>query len=92
MLNEHPEVALVSCEINYIDFQGNTIGKDREACSPELVEWYLLFYNRLAGHSQVAFRRELVINLKGYAEDYRYSQDYELWCRIVKVRKNFHTT
>lgn len=89
VLNEHPEVALASCDIEIIDSQGNFIEKFQRACEPDLVEWYLLFYNRLAGHSQVMFRRELVITLEGYCESYRYSQDYELWCRIVKVGKIF---
>ena len=33
------------------------------------------------------FRRETVINLGGYCETYRCSQDYELWCRLVRVGK-----
>ncbi|GAB1545552.1 hypothetical protein NUACC21_82280 [Scytonema sp. NUACC21] len=85
LLDRYPNIALVSCDIEYVDFEGYLIGKDQNVCSPELVGWYLLFYNRVAGHSQVIFRRELVINLNGYCERYRYSQDYELWCRIIKV-------
>ncbi|BAY87273.1 glycosyl transferase family protein [Calothrix parasitica NIES-267] len=87
VLNNNPEVALVSCDIEIIDSQGNPIDKLQRACEPDLVEWYLIFCNRLAGHSQVMFRRELVVNLGGYCESYRYSQDYELWCRIVKLGK-----
>lgn len=86
-LNEHPEVILVSCDLELIDSKGNLIGKFQRACNPDLVGWYLLFYNHLAGHSQVMFRRETVINLGGYCENRRYSQDYELWCRLVKVGK-----
>lgn len=89
LLDKQLEVALVSCEIEYINSEGHTIGKDQEACVPELVAWYLLFYNRLAGHSQVIFRHQLAMNLGGYSESYRYSQDYEFWCRIVKVGKIF---
>lgn len=86
-LDKDSEVILVSCDLELIDSKGNSSGKFQRACAPELVGWYLLFYNHLAGHSQVTFRRETVINLGGYCETRRYSQDYELWCRLVKVGK-----
>ncbi len=89
LLDKHLEVALASCEIEYINPEGGFIGKDLSACAPDLVAWYLLFFNRLSGHSQVVFRKKLVLDLGGYCESYRYSQDYELWCRIVKIRKIF---
>jgi glycosyltransferase involved in cell wall biosynthesis len=87
VLDSHPAIALVSCDIEVIDSEGNCIGKHHRACESDLVGWYLLFYNHLAGHSQTIFRRELVMNLGAYCESYRYSQDYELWCRLVRVGK-----
>ncbi|NJN10964.1 MAG: glycosyltransferase [Richelia sp. RM2_1_2] len=87
LLEKHPEISLVSCDIELIDSQGNFIGKCQRTCEPDLVSWYLLFYNRLAGHSQVMFRRQLVIELGGYDENRRYSQDYELWSRMIDVSK-----
>ncbi|CVK19931.1 glycosyltransferase family 2 protein [Sporomusa sphaeroides] len=45
----------------------------------------LLFYNSLA-HSTVIFRRNLLCKLGlCYNEEYRYSQDYELWIRCSGV-------
>ncbi|MDJ0688707.1 MAG: glycosyltransferase [Xenococcaceae cyanobacterium MO_188.B32] len=86
-LQEHPEIILASCDIELINVEGLTIDKYQRHCEPDLVAWYLLFYNRLGGHSQVMFRREITINLGGYLENCRYSQDYELWCRLIKVGK-----
>ncbi len=85
LLDKHSEVVLTSCDIEVIDSEGNSVAKHQRACEPELVAWYLLFYNHLAGHSQVMFRRKSVEDLGGYCETYRYCQDYELWCRLVKV-------
>lgn len=82
-----PEVVLVSCDLEIINAQGKTVSKYQRACDRNLVPWYLLFHNRLAGHSQVMFKREPVLQLGGYSSDRRYSQDYELWCRLVKVGK-----
>ncbi|MEO1693370.1 MAG: glycosyltransferase [Cyanobacteria bacterium J06631_6] len=85
VLEKSADIGLVSCNINLIDSQGNSLGKLDRACDTDIVGWYLLFYNRLAGHSQVMFRRQLVIKLRGYDEARLYSQDYELWCRLINV-------
>ena len=87
LLEKHSEIGLVSCDLELIDSQGNSIGKYQRSCDPDLVNFYLLFYNRLAGHSQVMFRRQLAIELGGYDENRRYSQDYELWSRMMSVCK-----
>lgn len=85
LLDQEPEVVLVSCNLELINSEGCITGMYQRACAPELVPWYLLFYNRLAGHSQVVYRREIVKSLGSYSESRRYSQDYELWCRLAKV-------
>lgn len=87
LLDKQPEVVLISCDIELINAEGCFVGKHQRACDPDLVAWYLLFHNRLAGHSQVMFRQKSAMNLGGYSEIYRCSQDYELWCRLVKVGK-----
>lgn len=85
LLDQHFEVVLVSCDLEVIDADGLTTDKWQQACDSDLVTWYLLFYNHLGGHSQVMFRREVALNLDGYSEAFRYCQDYELWCRLVKT-------
>ena len=87
LLDKHPEVVLASCDIEVINSEGCLVKKHQRACDSDLVAWYLLFYNYVAGHSQVMFRRKSVMNLGGYSETYRCSQDYELWCRLVRVGK-----
>lgn len=87
LLDKHPEFVLVSCNLELIDSEGSIIGKYQRACEPDLVPWYLLFYNRLAGHSQVMFRRKPALDLGGYSQIYPHNEDYELWCRLVKVGK-----
>ncbi|NER78117.1 MAG: glycosyltransferase [Leptolyngbya sp. SIO1D8] len=83
--NKHPETVLISSEIQRIRPNGTLGNISDRSCPSDLLSWHLLFHNHLGGHSQVMFRREPVVNLGGYNEAYRYSQDYELWCRLVKV-------
>lgn len=85
MLEQHPAVILVSCDLELIDSKGNHIRKLQRACEPTLVAWHLLFFNYIAGHSQVMFRRQPAMELGGYSETRRYCEDYELWSRLVKV-------
>jgi len=86
-LDKHPDVVLVSSNIEFIDDRGKSLGESDRAAEPYLIAWYLLFYNHIGGHSQVVFRRQPVIDLGGYSEDLRYSQDYELWLRMTKSNK-----
>lgn len=85
VLDKHQKVILVSCDIEIINSEGTLLGKLQRACDPKLVAWYLIFHNRIAGHSQVMFRRKPVLNLGGYSQINSYSEDYELWCRLAKV-------
>jgi len=88
VLDEQPDCVLVSCNIQLIQGRNQkVIEVMNRSCPPELVDWYLLFYNHVAGHSQVMYRRSNVITLGGYSEQWLYSEDYELWCRFAKSKK-----
>ena len=85
VLDRHPEAVLVSCDIEVINSEGAFVKKEERSCEPQWVSWYLMFYNHIGGHSQVIFRTQTAKELGGYSEVYRYSQDYEFWCRLVKA-------
>lgn len=87
VLEKEPEVVLVSCDLEVIDSEGYKIKEDRRACPSNLIPWYLLFYNYVGGHSQVMFRYRPIQELGGYSESCQYSQDYELWSRLINVGK-----
>ncbi len=86
-LDEHSEVILVSANYEYIDSTGLSLGKLQLAEDPILTAWYLLFYNRIGAHGLTMFRHKVVSEIGGYAENYRYSQDYELWSRLTRLGK-----
>lgn len=46
--------------------------------------WQSLFKTPVA-HSAVTFRRDSVVGVGGYLEDYRYAEDYELWSRLLQI-------
>jgi glycosyltransferase involved in cell wall biosynthesis len=82
-LEAHPESVLTSSNIGIIDDEGKYRDTLKRAAPPNLVYWYLLFYNHVGGHSSVMFRREAVLEVGGYNTSYRYSQDYDLWTRLL---------
>lgn len=88
-LNNHPETTLISAEIQRIRPNGTFGNVSERSCPPNLLSWHLLFHNHLGGHSQVMFRCQSVLQLGGYNEAYRYSQDYELWCRLAQIGELF---
>lgn len=89
VMDADSQCVLVSCSLNHINKQGEVVENVQRACEPDLLSWYLTFYNRIAGHSQVMYRRDSVLSINGYDENRRYSQDYELWCRLAKLG-DFH--
>lgn len=84
-LQKNPETVLLSCNIEVINPEGTVSNIYEPHCESELVPWFLLFHNHLGGHSQVMFRKSPTLDIGGYRDEYRYSQDYELWCRLIKV-------
>lgn len=85
LLELDSEVVLASCNIEFVDAEGHSLATFRRECDRELIAWYLIFYNYLWGHSQVMFRRKSAMDLGGYCESHHYNEDYELWCRLIKV-------
>lgn len=84
VLESRPDVILVSGNLEYRDESGRWLGRTQLEDDPRVIAWKLLFYNHVAAHSLVMFRRTPVMASGGYAEEYRYSQDYELWVRLAQ--------
>lgn len=88
VLDNQPGCVLVSGNLQVIENNDKKIVEViRRDCESFLVNWYLLYHNRLAGHSQVMYRRNEVLSLGGYSEAHLYMEDYELWCRLARTGK-----
>ena len=82
-LSDHPEVALVGSQVILIDPAGRPIGAkhglplDHAAIDGALVNvgWPLV-------HPAVMFRRDAVLALGGYCDEFRVNQDHDLFLRI----------
>jgi glycosyltransferase involved in cell wall biosynthesis len=83
VLDAEPGVVLVTAGYELIDFQGRRRGWRMRFEAPEVVEYLMHFSNAIGGHGQVMFRREAVLAAGGYRVEYEYSQDYDLWSRLM---------
>jgi glycosyltransferase involved in cell wall biosynthesis len=85
LLESHPDAALVTGNLEIIGADGKSIGVQHRALVREVVNFRMLFYNHVGGHGQVMFRRQVALEVGGYDESRRYSQDYDLWLRMMAL-------
>jgi glycosyltransferase involved in cell wall biosynthesis len=81
-LDDNPDVCLVGSWAEYIDAFGKSKGVWKTPTSPESVARDMLRGNCFI-HPSAMFRRDAVENVGGYNETLRYSQDYDLWLRML---------
>jgi glycosyltransferase involved in cell wall biosynthesis len=80
-LQSHASCALVGAQARLIDQDGRSLGKKSFPLGHDGIRFAHLFDNSFA-HSAVTFRSAVVKDLGGYDEEWRASQDYELWSRL----------
>jgi glycosyltransferase involved in cell wall biosynthesis len=83
-LEKHPGTGVLGADYERITSDGIHTGN---ICSHrsdwELVHWMLSFENPIS-HPTVCLRTDLIRQVGGYNEDFRYTQDYDLWGRLAK--------
>jgi glycosyltransferase involved in cell wall biosynthesis len=84
VLDDDPEVVLVSSAYEMMDSEGRYLGTWPGDEPHEAVTYLLNFYNIVGGGGQVMFRRSEVLEEGGYAREYPSSEDYDLWVRLLR--------
>ncbi len=83
-LEKHPDIALVSCGINYYDDKG-AFGS---SSIPEVIRSKKdIYLGRSFVHPTVIIRRESLISVGSYTVSKltRRGQDYDLWCKLYQA-------
>ena len=83
-LEEHPEMALVSCNINYFDNNGVFGNTGKRGFIPSKAD---IFCGRSFVHPTVLMRRTAILDVGGYtiSKLTRRGQDYDLWCKLYNA-------
>ena len=81
------KLKMVYSHFSYINQSGKIIRIKKPNYLGRNLKNKLMFKNPIS-HSSVILNRKFILNLGGYNEQYKYSQDFELWSRIVKDNIN----
>lgn len=83
-LERHPEIAGVGGQIIIIGERGETLDltAPKRSTRPVIVA-FDMFHHCSVAHPAMMLRREVLLELGGYREAYRYAEDYDLWHRLL---------
>ncbi len=81
-LDEHPDVSLLGTARATLNRNGDIIEKRVKLENPQYSD---LLKRNCFVHGSVMMRRKDVVDVGGYDELFRYTQDYELWLRMAKI-------
>lgn len=87
-LRKHPEISVVSGAVNFIDEEGNSLGRSFPPTSINAINKYLLNYGCVITHPAVMIRRKDFDEVGGFSKgtSERFL-DYHLWVKFI--RKGF---
>lgn len=89
------QIALMKTDNNYgliaggmevIDEKGKVRSVSKNDYTPEKIYSELQFRNFIP-HSSVLFKKDLILNLGGYNQKFKYAQDYALWVSLSQIAK-----
>lgn len=84
-MENHPEIALVSTKVLYIDSEGNPIQEYSPPLDSVILKWKMIYSSPIR-HPTVLWRKALVEPIvDGYNTSNRYAEDYEFFCKILRV-------
>lgn len=82
-METHPEVWLVAALAKLVDKDSTTFDYRKTPTDRDELRFVLTFSNPLT-HSSIFFRRQPILDLGGYNENFRYAQDFDLYSRILE--------
>lgn len=82
-LDAHPETVALGSSLTIIDASDRVVGHRRMPVSASDVASAMRRYNAVA-HPSVMFRRQIIIDNGAYDPSAK-TEDYDLWCRLVKA-------
>lgn len=76
-LNNHPNISVIGGAVTII----GTKTKIFYPTSPSVLKFYSIFYNPVS-HPAVMFKKESIVLIGMYSEEFQQTQDFELWSRM----------
>jgi glycosyltransferase involved in cell wall biosynthesis len=86
-MNDRPSLALLAARGHLLDERGRRAGRLDRPLDPYGIRWYQMFDNAFVHSTVMARRRVVVDELGGYDEAFAWSQDWELWGRLLRAHE-----
>ncbi len=86
LLEERPDLAVVGCGYHLIDQDGNRLSTRKvKADLPQADIFQPMPALSTVCHPTAMIRREVLEQVGGYRDVFRYAEDLDLWCRIGEI-------
>jgi hypothetical protein len=82
-LAAHPECVALGCQSLHVNERGERVGEERYPTSPLAIRWEALFRSPIL-HPGSMYRRDDVLAVGGYRQEFDVAEDYDLWTRLLK--------
>lgn len=86
-LDAHPECLMVGCAMLRIDEDGDLLCEEHLPETHEAIEARLLAAVGAVGHPAAMIRRQSLVDVGGYRDEYYGAEDHDLWLRLAERGK-----
>ncbi|NMB47900.1 glycosyltransferase family 2 protein [Candidatus Kuenenbacteria bacterium] len=86
-MEANPEYALAGSWVKIIDSEGREMTVRKLPTDIKLIKFNFIFGKPCLWHSSIFFRKEEMDKVGNYDEEYKYSQDLNLYVRLLKTKK-----
>lgn len=80
-LEQNPQVSLVGSFVTTIDENNKPISAIKLPTDPDIIK-FLLIYKNFFTHSSIMFKKEAIMHLGGYDDNFRNSGEYDIYSRL----------
>ncbi len=88
LLENNRDIGVVITQADVINEKDKVVRTIDDEFSPEDI-YYNLIFNNCVIHCSVMFRKKIVVEAGYYNENLNQAQDYDLWCRFIRITKFF---
>mgnify|MGYP003705971511 CR=1 FL=1 len=81
-LDNNQNIGVIGSWVNIIDEKGKVRRKKRLITESEKIKKRIIYSNQLV-HGAATFRKDIYFLAGGYDSNFKYSQDYDLWLRMI---------
>jgi len=86
-MEAHLEYALIGSWVKIIGENGEILAERKPPADTSLIKFHFIFGKPCIWHSAIFFRKEEIARVGNYDEEYKYSQDLNLYVRLLKTKK-----